>query len=81
VHTSLHEQGQVGVGTQDPIGDQDIARLEDQVHLRPLGEIVREGGDHPRQEHPGAGMEQPQQVCHRNAAPRPWHVRLAEGGL
>ena len=47
-----------------------------------MGEIVREeGGDHQLQEHPGAGMEQPQQVCHRKATPWPLHVRLAEGLL
>jgi hypothetical protein len=82
VHTGLNEPGKVGVGTQAPIGYQYIARLEDRVHLRHLGEIVREeGGDDPRQEHPGAGMEQPQQVCHRNATPRPLLGRLAERAL
>jgi hypothetical protein len=82
VHTSLHEQGKMGVGTQAPIGYQYIVRLEDRVHLLHLGEIVREErGDDQLQEHPGAGMEQPKHVCHRKAAPRSLHVRLAEGVL
>jgi hypothetical protein len=47
-----------------------------------LSELVGEQGRHPeRQEHPGAGMEQPPQSRPGKAAPRALHVRLTEGVL
>jgi hypothetical protein len=49
------------------------------VHLLHLGQIVREEGrDDQREERPGAGMEEPQEVRHGNATPRPLLGRLAE---
>ena len=52
------------------------------MHLLHLGEIVgEEGCDHQLQEHTGAGVEQPQEVRHGKAAPRPLLCRLAEGLL
>jgi hypothetical protein len=42
------------------------------VYLLHLGEIVgEEGRDHQLQERTGAGMEQPEEMCHGKAAPRP----------
>ena len=52
------------------------------MYLLHLGEIVsQEGRDDQLQEHPSARMEQPQEVGHGKAAPRPLHGRLAEGVL
>ena len=49
------------------------------MHRLHLGEIVgEEGRDDQLQEHPGARMEQPQEVRHGKAAPRPLLRRLAE---
>jgi hypothetical protein len=49
------------------------------VHLLHLGEIVREEGrDDQLQEHTGARMEQPQEVCHGKAAPGALFRRLPE---
>ena len=51
------------------------------MHRLHLGEIVgEEGRDDPLQEHPGAGMEEPQEVGHGKATPRPLLGRLAELG-
>jgi hypothetical protein len=82
VHASLHEEGKVRVGTQGPIRHQHISGCEHRVHLLPLGQVVgQEGRDDPREEHPGARREPPQEGRHGKAAPWPLHVRLAEGGL
>jgi hypothetical protein len=48
----------------------------DRLHVSEI--VGDEGRDHQLQEHPGAGVEQPQEVGHRKAAPRPLHYRLAE---
>lgn len=70
------------VGTQAPIRHEHIAGGSHRVHLVHLGEIVgQEGRDDQLEEHTGAGMEQPQEVCHGEAAPRPLPRRLAEGIL
>ena len=77
MHAGLDEQGEMGVRTQPPIRYESITGCEHRVHLLRLSEIVsQEGRDHPRQEHPGARMEQPQEVCHGNAAPGPLRCRL-----
>ena len=67
------------VRTQPPIGHEPITGCSHRVHLLHLGEIVgEEGRDHPRQEHPGARMEQPQEVGHAEATSRPLPWRLTE---
>ena len=49
------------------------------MHLLHLGEIVgEEGRDDQLQEHTGARMEEPQEVGHGKAAPRPLLRRLAK---
>jgi len=49
------------------------------MHPLHLGEIMgEEGRDDQLQEHTGARMEQPQEVCYREPAPRPLLCRLAE---
>ena len=82
VHAGLDEAGEMGIGTQAPIGRAHItglsARME-RVHLREL--VGEEGRDHPFQEQAGAGTEQPLQSRHGNAAPRPRLRWLAEGLL
>jgi hypothetical protein len=60
VHAGVDEEGKMGVRTQTPIGHQHISGSSHGVHLLYLGEIMgEEGCDHPRQEHPSAGMEEP----------------------
>jgi hypothetical protein len=81
-HAGLHEEGEMGVGTQAPIGHQHISLLSAWMHRLHLGEIVgEEGRGHQLQEHPGARMKQPQEPRDGKTAPRPLHVRLAEGVL
>jgi hypothetical protein len=51
----------------------------DRLHL---GQVVgEEGRDHPRQEQARAGMKQPQQARHGNAAPGPLYRWLTKGLL
>ena len=79
VHAGLDEEGEMRVGTQPPIRHQHITGCSHRVHLLHLGEIMgEEGCDDQLQEHTGARMEEPQEVCHGNAAPRPLLRRLAE---
>jgi hypothetical protein len=69
----------MGVGTQAPIGDEHVSRLSGRVDRLHPGEVVgEEGRDHPRQEHTGACMKQPQEPSDGNAAPGPLLRRLAE---
>jgi hypothetical protein len=72
MHAGLDEEGERGIGTQPPIRHQHILRCSQGVHLLHLGEIVgEEGCNDPRQEHTGARMEEPQEVGHGHATPRP----------
>jgi len=60
IQAGLHEEGEMGVGTQAPIGHEHVPWLYGWVDRLPPGEIVgEEGRDHPRQEHTGASMELP----------------------
>jgi hypothetical protein len=79
VHAGLDEEGKMRIGTQPPIRHEHITGCYHGVHLLHLGEIVgEEGRDDQLQEHTGARMEQPQEVRHGKAAPRPLLRRLAE---
>jgi hypothetical protein len=56
----LDEEGELGVGTQAPIGHGHILRWSGRVDRLDLGEIVREERrDDQLQEHTGARMDQP----------------------
>jgi hypothetical protein len=73
------EAGELRVGTPPPIRHEHSPGCSPRVPLLHLGEVVgEEGRDHQLQEHPGARMEEPQEVSHGNAAPRPLLCRLAE---
>jgi hypothetical protein len=79
VHASLDQEGAMRVGTQAPIGHQHIPGLQARMNRLHVGQVVgQEGCDDQLEEHPGARMEQPQEVRHGKAAPRPLHVWLAE---
>jgi hypothetical protein len=84
VHAGLDEAGERRVGTQPSIRHEPITRCYHRVPLLHLGEIVgEEGRDHQLQEHTGARMEQPQEVRHGKATPRPllWSIgRTRSGG-
>ena len=72
MHARLHEQGEMRRGAQAPSGHEYIPCLEGWRHRLHVGQVVgQEGCDHELQEHPGARMEQPQEMRHRNAAPWP----------
>ena len=82
VEAGLDQESQVGIGTQTPIRPEHVPWMSARVDRLPVGQIVREQGrDHKLEEESGAGMEEPQEPRHGNAAPRPLHVRLAEGIL
>jgi hypothetical protein len=82
MHAGLDEEGERRVGTQAAIRHEHIPGCSSRVHLLHLGTIVgQEGCDHQLQEQARAGVEQPQEVCHGNATPRPWLHRLTEGLL
>jgi hypothetical protein len=82
VHAGLDEAGEMGRGTQAAIRHEHSLGCEPGVHLRHLGEIVgEEGCDDPLQEHTGARLEEPPEVGHGAAAPRPRRRRWAEGVL
>jgi hypothetical protein len=75
----LDEEGEMGVGTQAPIGHEHVPWVSARMDRLPPGEIVgEEGRDHQLQEHTGARMEQPQEPGDRKAAPRPLLCWLAE---
>jgi hypothetical protein len=79
VHAGLDEEGEMRVGTPPPIRHQPITGGYQRVHLLPLGEIMgEEGRDDQLQEPTGARREEPQEVGHGKAAPRPLRRRLAE---
>ena len=70
------------VGTQAAIRHEHIPGFESGVHPLHLGKIVgEERCDHQLEEQARAGVEQPQEVCHGKAAPRPLLRRLTEGLL
>jgi hypothetical protein len=72
MHAGLDEEGEMGVGTQAPLGHEDIPWLEARMDRLHPGQSVSEAGrDHELQEHTGARMEPPQPSRHGNAAPRP----------
>jgi hypothetical protein len=72
----------MGVGTQAAIRHEHIPGCSSGVHLVPRGKLVgHEGCDHQLQEQARAGVEQPQEVCHGKAAPRPLLRRRPEGLL
>jgi hypothetical protein len=82
MHAGLDKEGEMGVGTQAAIRHEHIPGCSSGVHLLHLGKIVgHEGCDHQLQEQARAGVEQPQEVCHGKAAPRPLLRRLLEGLL
>ena len=82
MHAGLDEAGEMGVGTQAAIRHEHISGCSSGVPFVPLGKIVGQtGGDHQLQEQARAGMEQPQEVCHGQAAPRPLLRRRPEGLL
>jgi len=69
----------MGRGTQAPIGHEHVPWLEGRMDRLHPGEVVgEERRDHPRQEHTGACMEQPQEPGDGNAAPRPLLCWLTE---
>jgi hypothetical protein len=72
----------MGGGTQAPVGDEHVSRLQARVDRLHPGEIVgEERRDHPLQEHPGAGMKQPQEPGDGKASPWPRLRRLAAHAL
>jgi hypothetical protein len=77
MHAGLDEEGEMGVGTQAPVRHEHITGFSSGVHRVHLGKIVGEAGrDHELQAQARAGVEQPQEVRHGNAAPRPLLRRL-----
>jgi len=40
MHTRLHQQCEMGIGTKAPVGDQDIPRVQVRMELDNLGEIM-----------------------------------------
>jgi hypothetical protein len=79
VHAGMDEEGEMRVRTPPPIRPEHITGCSHRVHLLHLGAIVRqEGRDDQLEEHPGARMEQPQEVGHGNAAPQSRRCRLAK---
>jgi hypothetical protein len=82
VHASLDEAGQMGIRTESPIGHQPIPFVSARMHGRHLSQVVgAERRDHQLEEHPAAGMEEPQAPGDGNAAPRPLLRRLAKRRL
>jgi hypothetical protein len=82
VHASLDEEGEMGRGTQAPIGHQYITGLSARMDRLHPGKIMgQEGRNDQLQEHTCARMEQSQEPGDGEAAPRPLRRRLAEGGL
>jgi hypothetical protein len=82
MEAGLGEEGARRVGTQPPIRHEHVSGLSariDRLHVREI--VGEERSHHQLQEHPSAGMEQPQETGHREAAPRSLRRRLAEGGL
>ena len=81
-HAGLDEEAERGVDTSAAIRHEHIPGLERGVHLLPLGQIMGQaGGDPPLQEQARAGVAQPQEGGHGQAAFRPWLRRLTEGLL
>jgi hypothetical protein len=79
MHAGLGKEGEMSIRTQAPIGDEHISCLQAWMDRLHQGQIMgEEGRGHWLQEESGASMEQPQQVRHGNAAPRPLLCRLAE---
>jgi hypothetical protein len=82
VHTSLDEEGEMGRGTQAPIGHQYITGWSARMDRLHPGKIMgQEGRNDQLQEHTRARMEQSQEPGDGAAAPRPLRRRLAAGGL
>jgi hypothetical protein len=40
MHTRLHQQGKMGIGTKAPVGDQNITRVQVRMEPDHLGEIM-----------------------------------------
>jgi hypothetical protein len=79
MYARLDKEGERGVGTQPPIRHEHVPWVSGRMDRLPPSAIVSdEGRDHPRQEHPGAGMEQPEEPRDGNAAPRPLYRRLTK---
>ena len=82
MHAGLDEEGKMGVGTQAASRHEHIPGFSSGVHLLHLGKIVGQAGcNHQLQAQARAGVEQPQEVRHGKAAPRPLLRRLTEGLL
>jgi len=82
VYARLHEEGAMRIGAEAPIPRQHIPRPQARMGRWHLGQVVGEAGrDRPRQEPARAGMKQPQQARHGEAAPGPPDRGLAPGLL
>ena len=72
MHADLDEESHVGQRTQAPIGHQHIACLSARMHRLHVSQVVgEERRDDQFEEHPAAGMEQPQEPGDGKAAPGP----------
>jgi len=79
MHAGLDEEGEMGRGTEAPIGHAHVPFVSARMHGLHLGQIVgEEGRDDQLQEPTSAGMEPPQEPIDGNAAPRPLLRRLPE---
>jgi hypothetical protein len=79
VHASLDQEGEMRIGTQAPIGHQHIPCVQARMDRLYVGQVMgQQGCDDQLEEHPGARMEEPQEVRQGNAAPQPLLGRLAE---
>jgi hypothetical protein len=82
VYPGLHEEGEMGVRPQAPIGHQHISCVYAWMHRLHVGQVMGEQGRNDQlQEDPGARMAQPQKMRHGKAAPRALLRRLAERSL
>ena len=58
MHTRLHKQGQMRIGTQAPVGYEDIPRVQVRMEPDDLGEIMGTLGSRQQvSHHPGARMK------------------------
>ena len=71
VHASRHEEGQVGVGTQTPIGDEDVPWVSGRVDRLHPGEIVGEQG----RDHAAEALQEAGKAAYRESG-----AGLAGGG-
>ena len=79
MHAGPDEEGEMGRGTEAPIGHEHVPFLSARMHGLHRGQIVgEEGRDDQRQEQTSAGMEQPQEPSDGEAAPRSLLRRLPE---